>query len=351
MKRIITIAALSFVQSAFAADEHTPLVKSPEPDFELVIIEDAITIQKAYDQNLRANTQGCLVFVNQNLSACAGLSALKDKLHLDTITYLNFSGNKLQEVPTEIFTTMPNLAKCDLSGNAITKMCHPIPPHQKLKMLLLYNNQLTHIPLEQLLQNVPLTQLILDENKIKDYGLLRTDHPSLEELWIDKGTQKWVKQMIASRCPNLVAEMCEGDTTVQDVNTKVEYSEKCNAQCCSASGMGAKVGGICLCVTGSLSTFGCLFASLAGSNCYNVLHYSPLSFIGSFALMVFGGAGTGALIGAGAGALCAVYCCTKPEEHITKTILKKIAQYPPIIETLRKQAQNKFKRLNSEEII
>jgi hypothetical protein len=310
-----------FTNTAYAMDtENTPLVKPHDSDLELIVIEDAVTIQKAYDQNLRANTQGCLVFVNQNLSACAGLSALKDKLHLDTITYLNFSGNKLQEVPTEIFTTMPNLAKCDLSGNAITKMCHPIPPHQKLKTLLLYNNQLTHIPLEQLLQNVPLKQLTLHENKIASYEILRTDHPSLEELWIDKGTQKWVKQMIASRCPNLVAEMCEGDTTVQDANIKVEYSKKCWEQCTCNEGVNdslyAGVG------AGALTGMGAIITSLFALP----RHTLAVEFS-----LVFGPPLIGGFTSVLSKYLYRIYCTLTSEERITKTILKQIAQYPPII--------------------
>jgi hypothetical protein len=336
------ILGIMLTSTAYAMDpEQTPLIARTDSGFELVIIEDAITIQQAYDKGLRANKEGHLVFINQNLSSCAGLSALKNKLHLDSITYLNFSNNKLQEVPAEIFTTMPNLVRCDLSGNHITKMCDPIPPHQKLKTLLLYNNQLTHIPLEQLLQNVPLKQLTLDENKITSYELLRTDHPSLEELWLGKNVQKWLKQMIASRCPNLVAEMCEGDTTVQDMNTKVEYSEKCLDRCCAASAVSSIISGVSAFGAGIVTHIGCLIEHHTTHKCWDAMKNSQLGLTGNVLLILLGGLGAGALIGGSTGAVCAVYCCTKPEERITKTILKQIAKYPPIVETLKKQAQDK----------
>jgi hypothetical protein len=319
------------------SDGQSPLIQSHDSEFELVVIEDGITIQQAYDQGLHAHKEGHLVFIHKNLNSCAGLSTLKDKLHLDTIMYVNFSNNKLREVPAEIFTTMPNLVKCDLSGNAITKMCHHIPPHQKLKTLLLYNNQLTHIPLEKLLQNVPLKQLILDENKITSYELLRTDHPSLEELWLGKNVQKWVKQMIASRCPNLVAEMCEGDTTVQDTNTKTEYSEKCRKKCCTSTIIGLLCGamwGVGLGVIGALS---CIHVRA----CNNIMYHAIPDTAG-IAIFVPGVFCVSATTGATLSPLINIYCRTNPEERITKTILKPIAQYPPIIEALRKQTQNKI---------
>lgn len=285
------------------ADGQSSLIQPHDSEFELVVIENTVTIQQAYDQGLHAHKEGHLVFIHKNLNSCAGLSTLKDKLNLETITYVNFSNNKLQEVPAEIFTTMPNLVKCDLSGNAITKMCHPIPSHQKLETLLLHHNELTQFPLEQFLQSVPLKQLTLHENKITNYGYLKTNHTSLEEFWVDPINQKWLKQMIASRCPNLIAEICEGDTTVQDTNTKTEYSEKCREKCCTSTIIGLLCGamwGVGLGVIGALS---CIHVRA----CNNIMYHAIPDTAG-IAIFVPGVFCVSATTGATLSPLINIYC-------------------------------------------
>jgi len=315
----ITLGMLTSIVRAM--DETAPLVTTcSDISFELISIEENNTILTAHNNGLRTNKEGHLVYIHKNLSSCAGLETLKTQLHLNTVTYLNLSNNKLQEVPTEIFTTMPNLVTCDLSHNRITKMCDPIPEHKNLKALSLHHNAFTRFTLEDLLEAIPLKQLTLHENKIETYGILRSDCPSLEELWIDNAAQKWMISMVASRCTNLVAEMCEGDTTVQDMNTKIEYSAECRAQCTYDKGMkNAFYTGV---GTGALIGMGTVITCLFALPRHTIAVEMTLTFTTPL---------VGGLTGLLSKFLYRIYCNLKPEERITKTILKQIAQYPPSI--------------------
>lgn len=326
------------IKNTFSMDENTALVPHHD-DHELVTVtlDNGITLDQAYKKGLRANTQGYLIYTDQNLISCAGLSLYKDKLHLATITYLDLKRNKLTEFHAEFLSAMPNLVHMDLSDNQISVGCNPIPKHQTLKTVLLHNNKLTTFPLDPFLTNVPVKQLRLDGNQITNYGILSSQHTTLEELWIDGTASSWTKKAIASFCPNLVAEMCENDTTVQDAHTETKFNQNCFSESIQNTIVGALIGvgtGFC----GSIA-FGvpCIFID----TCHQAVYTGPLG--GSIAIpIVLGSAGSGAVAGSLIGLLRACCCVLTPDERrMQKIVLKQIAQYPPIIQKLKQRTQER----------
>ncbi len=333
----IIIASIGYLHAMDT--EKTPLVNVDHHELVTVILDDGITLEQAYKNGLRANTQGYLIYTDRNLISCAGLRLYKDKLHLDTLTHLDLKRNKLTEFHAEFLSEMPNLVHIDLSDNQISVGCNPIPPHQNLKTALLHNNKLTTFPLEQFLTNVPVKQLTLDGNQITNYGTLSSNHTSIEELWIDNTAPSWTKKMIASRCPNLVAEMCEHDTTVQDAHTEMKFRKICLLKCGGSTFIGT-MSGFCVGFVGSMLFW---LPCICIDTCrWNVIEKSSLGFnLLPIIMCVPAGAGivAGSLIG-----LTRACCCilTPDERRMQKTILKAIAQYPPIIQKLKQRAQEKL---------
>lgn len=310
--------------------EKTPLVKPDDHELVTVIFDDSITLEQAYKKGLRANTQGYLIYNDKKLISCTGLTLYKDKLHLDTLTHLDLKRNKLTQFHRDFLSAIPNLVHLDLSDNQISVGCNPIPPHQNLKTVLLHNNKLTTFPLEPFLTNVPVQQLTLHGNQITNYGLITSDHTTLEELWIDDTAPFWTKKAIASYCPNLVAEICEGDTTIQDAHTELKFHQKCLSECRYNTANGAIIGFGVGCVGSIPFWLPCIFIN----TCFFKLGVNGL--IISMCVTAGIGSVAGTLIG-----LSRALCCTlKPDErHMQKRILKQIAPYPPIIQKLKQRAQ------------
>lgn len=96
------------IKNTFSMDENTALVPHHD-DHELVTVTlyDGITLDQAYKNGLRANTQGYLIYTDKNLISCAGLNLYKDKLHLATITHLDLKRNKLTEFHAEFLSAIP----------------------------------------------------------------------------------------------------------------------------------------------------------------------------------------------------------------------------------------------------
>jgi len=172
-------------------------------------------------------------------------------------------------------------------------------------------------------------QLTLHENKITNYGLMSTHHTTIEELWIDPNAGYFTKQGIAQLCTNLVAEICEDDTSIQDVHTQVEYSDKSAEICSREFRFGAGTGAVFGILGGVFTPMFCIFYKPCSTAVYG-----SLSSIGGICLLMFG---IPLVCVASCATLCSLegYCHLKPDERIKKTILKQIAQDPPIIQKLR----------------
>jgi len=116
-------------------------------------------------------------------------------------------------------------------------------------------------------------------------------------------------------------EKDNNDTTVQDTNTRTGYGDEFLNKRKSNVKTGAVAGAIIGVISGLGGLFGCMTTS-----CLFVIPAPAPIFLFLFGTPIVT-ALTGAAIGAGS-----TYCSTKPEERYTKTILKQIATYPPIIE-------------------
>jgi hypothetical protein len=329
MNHIVLFLTLLLARPISAADtEHTPLIQTDDHELEAVVLEESLILAQAHERKACASANGYLVCVNSNLISCDGLSALKNKLHLHAVTKCNFSGNKISHLHGKLFTEMPSLEHLNLSDNNIDIVCAPIPQHQKLKSLYLNNNNLTQFPFQEFLTNIPVKQLRLDGNQIKDYGQINSDQPSLEQLWLDPTVAYITKTQLAKHCNNLVAEVCEDDHSIQEKYTDVRCNPKF-LKCSKVIFFSATWGCICTMIGGGIFVAAC-FGSMA----------SPCAKTTDLLAGLFTPLTLGAVVGAVSPVICG-YCCAEPDERYTETILKEIDQYPPMIQTLKQRAQEK----------
>jgi hypothetical protein len=258
MKHTILLVTLLFARTVFAHDETTSLISVHDHEFDTIVLEDALTLRQAHEKGkIHANSEGYLICINSNLVSCDGLSKFKKTLRLDRITHCDFSRNKIAHLHGEFFTALPNLTHLNLADNDIGIVYSPIPPHQNLKTVYLQKNNLKKFPFQEFLQNIPVKQLWLDENQITDYGSINTNLPSLEELWLDPTVGFITKMQIGKHCTNLTAEICEGDTLIQDVHTKFEFDDACIKESKKTAFIAGAVGSVFGACAGGAAVFIC----------------------------------------------------------------------------------------------
>ncbi|XP_071949140.1 uncharacterized protein [Antedon mediterranea] len=72
----------------------------------------------------------------------------EELLELDKIEVLYLEGNKLTELPSTLFESLPNLRWLDLRNNQLQELPPSIGEHKHLKTLLIEGNQISMLPVE-----------------------------------------------------------------------------------------------------------------------------------------------------------------------------------------------------------
>lgn len=298
------------------ADKQVIFEQLPKNPLQAVVVEKVKTLKEVYD-----NGKGVVPYKDNTALNCAkkylisldDLSTLRTHWHLHNLTDINFSYNKIEKLPKELFFECPNLVVLGLAHNKLKEIDPNLPNHQNLTALYLHNNEFTgRFPLAYLWQSAPLVWLTLYNNPgITDFGDMPHKCTTQKQIFIDYTAPEEEKLKIARQCPNLEAEICNLGTHVQDEHSYTEYTQ----EYWDTSGFGA-----CWGLCGTLSGFVGLGVSLG-------LGYQGLIVFGSVA----GAAAGGLVIGTVAGSQIAVHCCLKPEERQELTLTRKIEARPSML--------------------
>lgn len=92
------------------------------------------------------------------------MKKLNLKPYLNNITYFNASGNKIEEIPVELFKHLPLLKELNLSNNQIKRLPNSWTCHRSLENINLNNNKIESINYSEVCMT--LKELCVASNKI-----------------------------------------------------------------------------------------------------------------------------------------------------------------------------------------
>jgi hypothetical protein len=243
---IFTLSTGCMDDDVAAPDEETHIAP-----LQAIVIEKITTLKEACDAGIRPHKNNtALSCTHQSICFLDDLSTLREQWHLQTLTSLDLSHNRIEKLPKVLFAACPNLIGISLAHNRLKEIGPDLPYHQRLTTLYLHDNNFKGVfPLAYLLQRAPLMWLTLYKNpEITGFGDMPHKYRALEQLSINRTIPEKERIKIARQCPNLKAEMCDSGTEVQTVHSITKYTDKYYA----TSGNGAcwgLSGGLC-CFTG-----------------------------------------------------------------------------------------------------
>jgi Leucine-rich repeat (LRR) protein len=171
-----------------AADNQVIFEQHPKNSLQAIVVEKVKTLKNAYlDDGIVPNKDNTTLYcAHQHIISLDDLSALNKHWHLHTLTDINFSYNKIETFPRELFFECPNLTSTSLAHNKLKTIALNLPHHQNLKQLYLHNNKFKgSFPLAYLLQVAPLERLTLYNNpEITDLGDIPHKCPIIKQFFI-----------------------------------------------------------------------------------------------------------------------------------------------------------------------
>ena len=152
-----------------------------------------------------------------------GMSTLEPKMQSSSVTYLEVEGNKIREVPDEIFVGLPNLDSLQLNNNEIEQINQfAFSGLSKLKELSLKDNKISQLPVEVFKDLVELTHLSLKRNKLRALdGNLLKHNLKVEIVKFENNNElKFIGESLLDFSKHLriagFAETCVGDFVLVD---------------------------------------------------------------------------------------------------------------------------------------